>query len=229
MIIISTFLERVALEVLYMDGIPATGNIDNLGDKLQWKSLLERQASEVSRNVLNSMLKIIKAKDIELYGHSERVAWYVLLIGRYMNFDDERLYALECAALLHDIGKISIRDRILYKPGRLNEDEFDEMKNHPSIGAEIVSELGFPDTVPEAILQHHEQADGSGYPSELKDGDILLEAKILSVADSFDALTSDRVYRSELSWEEAFKILEQESGRHYDASIVNILWNLLNE
>ena len=189
---------------------------------LQAKDQLEFQLNANKEKVINSLLRVIKAKDLELYKHSERVAQYALFLADLMKLSNEQKEELKYAALFHDMGKIAIRDRILYKPDKLEDNEFEEMKHHAVVGAEIIKELGFMDKVAEIIIQHHERVDGKGYPKGLIGGQILLEAKILTVVDTYDALVSDRVYHKRLDRDKVLEMLRMDSNQKYDSLVIKI-------
>lgn len=196
-----------------------------LQERDRW--LREKDKSEVQLKVnkdrvINSLLKIIKVKDLELFKHSERVAQYALFLADLMELSNEQKEDLKYAALFHDLGKVAIKDEILYKPGKLEENEFKEIQNHTVIGAEIIKELGFMDKISEIILQHHERMDGKGYPKGLTGEHILMEAKILTVADTYDALVSDRIYRRAMDSNTAIEILRMGSNQRYDPSVIEI-------
>ncbi|HYE09008.1 MAG TPA: HD domain-containing phosphohydrolase [Patescibacteria group bacterium] len=171
----------------------------------------------------NALLKLLKAKDLTLYEHSIRVSQYAMLIADRLGIDKNRREVLEQAALFHDIGKIAIKDQILDKPLALDEDEFEKIKHHPLVGFEILIELDNMEEVALVVCQHHERIDGTGYPLGIRDIFLLEEAKILSVADSYDALTSERTYRKALSREEAFAILMEGTKGQYDIRVVEAL------
>jgi putative nucleotidyltransferase with HDIG domain len=142
-----------------------------------------------------ALTKAVEAKDQYTNGHSQRVAEYAEKLSIKMNIGDKRVETLKTAALLHDVGKIGIRDDVLNKPGKLTDEEFEMIKQHPEIGVEILNSVDFLKEAREIILSHHEKYDGTGYPSGLKGDKVPMEAYILSVADAFDAMTSDRSYR----------------------------------
>jgi len=201
----------------------------SLSEKANWKALLEQSHAKMKETVessVNMLRKIIQAKDDELLQHSLRVSRYALQVAKQLGLDQQRKQHLEYAGFFHDIGKIAIRDQILYKVGRLDENEFLRMKAHPVIGAEILRELFFLDEVAEIVLQHHEKYDGSGYPSNLKGEAILLEARIIAVVDAYDALVSKRVYREGLPQNQVLMILAQEAGSHFDPVIVELFSKL---
>jgi len=197
--------------------------LQSLSEVKNWEALFRQTTDLMTQTMASSvrtLQKVIRAKDEDLLLHSERVSQRAGMIAQYMGVSPERIKNLEYAGIFHDIGKIAIRDQILHKAGRLDEDEFTKMKAHPLIGAEILRELPFMNEVADIVLQHHEKYDGSGYPGNRKGEDILLEARILAVADAFDALISKRVYRDGLREEEVWSILEQSAGSHFDPSVV---------
>ena len=164
----------------------------------------------------------VDAKDHVTAGHTRRVQAYCAALAREFGIADEpTLRALEAAALLHDVGKIGIPEHILNKPGKLTTEEYDVMKGHVAIGAEILSGIEFPFPVVPVVKSHHENWDGTGYPAGLRGEEIPLAARILMVVDCFDALTSDRPYRRAMSTAEAFGILQARRGTMYDPRVVD--------
>lgn len=164
----------------------------------------------------------IDAKDQVTHGHIRRVQTYAVELARSIGVKDEKLIkALEAAALLHDMGKLAVPEHILNKPGKLTPGEFEKMKLHASVGAQILSAIDFPYPVVPIVRHHHENWDGSGYPDGLSGTDIPIGARILAVVDCFDALTSDRPYRPKLSDDEAESILLERRGSMYDPLIVD--------
>jgi putative nucleotidyltransferase with HDIG domain len=169
---------------------------------------------------LFAFVKAVEARDSYTQQHSNRVTEYALELGRQMGCNSEDLETLNFAGRLHDIGKIGIPDDILLKPGRLTDAEFERIKNHPSIGADIVGQLGLWDREALIIRCHHERFDGSGYPDGLQGDAIPLLARILSVCDAFDAMNSDRVYRHKMAMAQILGILNQGAGSQFDPQIV---------
>src|SRR5205814_3734401 len=151
------------------------------------RELLER-TKRGYLSTITSLARTIEAKDPYTGGHTERVADYALMLARELGFGDDELQAVEVGAVIHDIGKIGIPDRILLKPGRLDSDEFEEMRRHPEISSYILDELDLPKVVRDMARNHHERFDGKGYPDGLKGDQIPLAARILTVADAFDAM-----------------------------------------
>jgi putative nucleotidyltransferase with HDIG domain len=172
-------------------------------------------------STVETLAMAIDAKDDVTHNHVRRVQAYAVGLARAMDVNDElTLKAIEAAALLHDTGKLAIPERILNKPGKLTESEFDRMKEHVDIGADILSLVEFPYPVVPIVRAHHESWDGSGYPRGLKGTDIPIGARILSVVDCYDALTSDRPYRRKMSDAEAVAILREREGKMYDPAVV---------
>jgi putative nucleotidyltransferase with HDIG domain len=170
----------------------------------------------------------IEAKDRDTRGHTARVAELTVLIARELGLPSPALRSLARAGLLHDIGKLQISDELLNKPGPLTDEEWLMMKQHPQMGVDILVRLGKFEDEAQIVLSHHERIDGSGYPGGLRAGAIPLGARILSVADTYDVLVSDRPYRKARTREEAMLILREESGHHLYAPAVNALFNILS-
>lgn len=171
--------------------------------------------------ILRSLVNALEAKDLYTGKHSERVTAYAHSIGLAMGCSMGELEALKTVGYLHDIGKIGIADSILNKAGSLTEDEFELIKKHPVIGETIVSELGLSPEERAIIRHHHERWDGGGYPDGLSSHEIPLLARIIMVADSFDAMTSKRAYRNAMSGEEALKELVANRSKQFDAGVVD--------
>ena len=170
---------------------------------------------------IRALAMAIDAKDQVTHGHIRRVQVYAVGLARALGVTDEpTLKGIEAGALLHDTGKIAVPEHILNKPGKLNAQEYERMKTHVTIGADILSGIDFPYPVIPFVRHHHENWDGTGYPDGLVGSDIPLGARILSVVDCFDALTSDRPYRRALSTEAAIDILRQRAGTMYDPAVV---------
>ena len=183
-----------------------------------------RHVDKVNRlylSTIETLAMAIDAKDQVTHGHIRRVQKYAVGLAKALGVHDGALLkAVEAAALLHDMGKLAVPEYILNKPGRLTEAEFEKMKLHASVGADILSAIDFPYPVVPIVRHHHESWDGSGYPDGLKGTDIPIGARILSVVDCFDALTSDRPYRRRLSNEDALAILNERKGTMYDPWVV---------
>ncbi len=174
-------------------------------------------------STIETLATAIDAKDEVTHGHIRRVQVGAVALAKELGVkDDQTLRAIEAAALLHDTGKIAIPEHILNKPGRLTPAEYEKMKLHAPIGAEILSAIDFPYPVVPIVRHHHENWDGTGYPDRISGTDIPIGARILSVVDCFDALTSDRPYRARMSDEEALRILQERRGTMYDPLIVDV-------
>lgn len=173
-------------------------------------------------STIETLATAIDAKDQVTHGHIRRVQRFALGLARKVGVQDKlQLQALEAAALLHDMGKIAVPEHILNKPSKLTAGEFEKMKLHASIGADILSSIKFPYPVVPIVRHHHENWDGTGYPDGLRGTEIPFGARILAVVDCFDALTSDRPYRPRMSDADAISILMERRGRMYDPLIVD--------
>lgn len=184
------------------------------------------------RALLNSIMQIVKvmeAKDVYTAGHSVRVAEYCERIARKLRLNEYDVEVLKNLANLHDLGKIQVDLSVLNKPGEFNKSDWEDMKKHPVIGYEIVREITFLRDNAEAILYHHEKVDGSGYPYGKKGDELPLFAKILCIADSYDAMTTTRPYRRALTKEEAILELKKNSGKQFDSKICEIFIKSLQE
>ena len=171
---------------------------------------------------VRALSKALEAKDDYTRGHSERVTVYSLELAREAGFDNEELRVLELAGILHDIGKIGIPVNILSKPGKLSDEEYEQMKKHPAMGENIIKDIKFLDKCMPIVRNHHERLDGKGYPDGLTEAAIPSEVRILTIADAFDAMTSDRPYRKALSVSEAVRRLKKDSGTQFDATLVEL-------
>lgn len=202
--------EKTALcQTIVNQGAVAVGN-----------ALSHQALEEAFIGTIRSLAETIDAKDPSTRGHSDWASKYALMIGRQAGLDDGILENLRYAGYLHDIGKIGIPDEVLGKPGRLTQEEWKLMKKHPIISAKILEPVRISDEVKAAIRHHHERFDGKGYPYGLAGETIPLEARILAVADSFEAMTSTRPYREALTDEQAVAELVKCSGTQFDPEIV---------
>jgi putative nucleotidyltransferase with HDIG domain len=180
---------------------------------------LENGYQEVCEMAVRSILQALDMKDHYTFGHSMRVTYYSLTLGKEIGLDSNELYQLELASLFHDIGKIGIPDSILLKPERLNNEEFQIMKTHPEKTAEILEGFKPFQDIARYAKHHHERYDGRGYPSQLKGEEIPLYSRIILIADTFDAMTSTRPYRKGLPYQVAFDELEKFSGSQFDPKL----------
>ena len=181
------------------------------------------------RGIVQTLSVAIESKDSYSIGHQKRVAKLARCIAEEMGMPKDRIEGVSIAATLHDIGKISIPAEILNKSDQLSEDEFNLIKTHPRLGYDILNEIEFPHPVAQIVLQHHERIDGSGYPSGLSGKDILLEAKILGVADVIDAMQSSHPYRPALGLDRVLDEISRNRGILYDFNVVYACLVVFNE
>jgi putative nucleotidyltransferase with HDIG domain len=196
----------------------------------QLEKLVEQRTAELDRaldslenayrSTLRALTAALETRDLETHGHSERVVTYSLRLGREYGLDSAEMKALEFGSLLHDIGKIGVPDAILRKPAKLTDEEWVRMREHPTHGQQILRGIEFLNEAAMVVAQHHEKWDGSGYPLGLQGTEINICARIFSVADAFDAMTSDRVYRRGKSYEAALQELDEWSGRQFDPAVI---------
>lgn len=185
------------------------------------------ELEKTSAATLVSLSRALDARDQDTEGHSERVAALAVKVGKEMKLGKADLHALHLAALLHDIGKIGIPDFILHKPASLDEQEWKIMRKHPKTGYEILQNIPFLIPSLDAILHHHEKFNGRGYPDGLTGDAISLSSKILSVVDVYDALTSNRPYRSAFSPELVFEMIRGEAYQQFDPNVVQAFLHIL--
>jgi response regulator RpfG family c-di-GMP phosphodiesterase len=181
------------------------------------------------RSTLKALTTALETRDQETHGHSERVVSYSLRLGFEYGLNREQMKSLEFGSLLHDIGKIGVPDRILRKPGKLTEEEWVLMREHPHHGQQILRGIDFLQGAARVVAQHHEKWDGTGYPVGLVAEDIDINARIFAVADAFDAITSDRVYRRGKSYEAAAQELDDWAGRQFDPKVVEVFHRVPKE
>lgn len=184
---------------------------------------------KVTNEAIIAIARTVDAKDENTSQHSQRVSEYSLLIGKRLGFSEEEQENLRKAALLHDIGKIGISDNVLNKPSRLTDEEYEIMKSHVVKGAEILKDFTMVDHIIDGALYHHERYDGTGYASGLKGEEIPLYGRIIGVADAFDAMTANRVYRKKMNITYVVGELEKGRGTQFDPAIVDILLDLIRE
>jgi putative nucleotidyltransferase with HDIG domain len=214
------------LPVLYVIYRSHNQYVNRLEDEKKRAEQQRKHAEEVAalhRRAIEVLALAIEAKDQTTHDHLERVEVYAVAVGEELGLDESEMEALRAAALLHDIGKLAVPEYIISKPGKLTPAEFEKMKTHTVVGAEIVEQIRFPYPVAPIVRGHHEKWDGTGYPDGLSKEQIPIGARILSAVDCLDALASDRQYRRALPLDEAIKIVEAESGKAFDPRVVNIL------
>lgn len=214
-----------------------------IGDKIQRKDyedlkikfdeieLLNEEIENTQKEVVFTMGTIGEFRSHETGLHVRRVSLYCKILARYYGLNNQDSDILFHAAPMHDIGKIAIPDAILNKPGKLNEEEFEIMKKHAELGYEMINDSDRPLLVAAAIVarEHHEKWDGSGYPRGLSGTDIHIYGRITALADVFDALGSHRVYKKNWSDEEIFTYIKEQSGKHFDPTLVNIFFTNIDE
>jgi putative nucleotidyltransferase with HDIG domain len=186
---------------------------------------------ESYHGTLEALVNALDARDRETKGHSSRVTHYTLEVARRMGIREgsPEWLDIQRGALLHDVGKIGVSDNILHKPGSLTDEEWEHMRRHPAIGYSMLKEVTFLSRASEIVYTHHERYDGKGYPRGLKGQEIPLGARIFAVADSFDAMTSDRPYRKAMSWQEARDEIARNSGTQFDPQVVKLFLQILEE
>ncbi len=175
---------------------------------------------------LTALTTALDAKDAYTHGHSYRVSRYALMLGRSLGLSAKRLELLEYAALLHDIGKIGVSGEIISKNGKLTDEEYEVMKSHPAVGAQIIERLKFLKEAALIVKYHHERPDGGGYPEGLKGEEIPLEARILHICDTLDAMTSSRSYRKAMAMETCIEEFQKYRGSQFDPEVVDALLGL---
>ena len=181
------------------------------------------------QGIIHVMVLTIESRDPYTAGHQQRVTLLASALAQEMGLSEKEVEGVKMASLIHDIGKISVPSEILSKPGKLTEIEFSLVKTHPQSGYEILKNITLPWPIAQIVLQHHERLDGSGYPLGLKDKEILLEAKIIGVADVVEAMASHRPYRPALGIEKALEEISQKKGLLYDSKVVDTCIKLFTE
>ena len=184
---------------------------------------------EMSLAMVRALVNAVDQKDEYTCGHSLRVAYYATTLGQRLGLGEVDLQMLQWASLLHDVGKIGIRDNVLKKEGKLTPEEFGHIKEHPVRSHKVVQEVPQLLQALDGILHHHERYDGSGYPTGLKGEQIPLQARIIQIADVFDALTSNRSYRKAFDWQRALGILQEEAGKTVDPRLQKTFDALIRE
>ena len=210
----------------------ALGIARDITERKQAEQKIKQGYEKLQRTMeatINAISKIIEARDPYTAGHQLKVSKLAISIAQEMKLPEDKIEGIRIAALVHDIGKINTPAEILSKPSKLNEMEFSLIKNHPKTGYDILKNIDFPWPVARIVLQHHERLDGSGYPQGLKGDKILLEAKIIGVADVVEAMSSHRPYRPSLGIDKALEEIIQNKGILYDSEVVNASIKLFKE
>ncbi|MES9946038.1 MAG: HD domain-containing phosphohydrolase [Candidatus Thiodiazotropha sp.] len=189
----------------------------------------EQQLKLTLLKSVSAVAAMVELRDPYTAGHQQRVAKIAAAIAQELGLPREQIEGINLAAVVHDVGKISVPSEILSKPGQLNGPEFSLIKQHPDMGYDVLKEIDFPWPIAQAVHQHHERLDGSGYPLGLRDGEILLEARILAVADTIEAMASHRPYRAGLGIESALKEIEKNYHAGFDPDVVDAALRLFRE
>jgi putative nucleotidyltransferase with HDIG domain len=179
-------------------------------------------------STIQALNKTVEAKDPYTSGHANRVEKFAVELAKAYHLPFESIQNLKTASILHDIGKIGIHDEILNKASRLTQEEYQEIMRHPAIGAEIISKVNFLSDITTIVKHHHERYDGKGYPDGLSGEDIPIEAAILTIADSYDAMTSDRPYRTAMTPEEALSELQKNAGTQFHPDLVKVFVSIID-
>ena len=201
------------------------GRLEAEKERVEIEKRHVEQIASLNMRTIAALALAIEAKDHTTHTHLQRVRTYAVEIARELQLDEDQIEALRAAALLHDIGKLAVPEQIINKPGKLSREEFEKMKVHPIVGAEILQRVAFPYPVAPIVRCHHERWDGSGYPEGLSGENIPIGARILAAVDCLDALASDRQYRQALPLVEAMEKVKEKSGTWFDPRVVDILQN----
>ncbi len=183
---------------------------------------------KATEDIIQAMSYTSEIRDPYTAGHQKKVCELAIAIGKEMNITKEQLQGVKYAAMIHDIGKISVPSDILSKPGKIGETEFEVVKGHSQTGYELLAKIDFPWPIADIVHQHHEKLNGSGYPNGLKDDDILIEAKIISVADTVEAMTAHRPYRAALGIDKAMEEITTNKGKFFDSNVVDACVNIFS-
>lgn len=216
---------RHVLVSAILDGEVLSGMIMDITKRKSMEEELKNnmvRLQEIMENTVHSMARILETRDPYTAGHQKRVAQLAMAIAGKMNLSENQVRGLHMAAIIHDIGKIYIPAEILTRPSTLTESEFALIKTHPQVGHDILKKVEFPWPVAVIVLQHHERFNGTGYPQGLKEKNIILEARILAVADVVEAMSSHRPYRPAISMEETMSEITKNKGRLYDPIIADV-------
>jgi putative nucleotidyltransferase with HDIG domain len=201
------------------------GNIEALVRRLR-QAL--RQNQELFLETIRTLAAAIDAKDPYTRGHSERVASYAMAISRHLGLSQEEVFRVHIAAILHDVGKLGIRDGILNKPGGLSDEEFEVMRQHPAIGAQIMSPIRMLKDIIPGIRNHHETWDGTGYPDRLQGEQIPMVARIIGVSDTFDAMTTTRPYQQAMTLDYVLTKMRSMVGSRFDPKVIDAFTAAVN-
>jgi putative two-component system response regulator len=188
-----------------------------------------QQQQQIMEGLILTLSSTVEVRDPYTSGHQKRVAELACTIAKHMDLSEDHINAIQMAGVIHDLGKIAIPSEILSKPGRLSEIEFSLIKTHPQVGFDILKDITFPLPIAQIVYQHHERMDGSGYPQGLKGDKILLEARIMTVADVVEAMASHRPYRPALGIDTALEEISKNKGTIYDTDAANACLKVFRE
>lgn len=219
--------ESLAKEIGF--GLRAIERQHQLDDQIHEKELIQERLATSLRATIEAMSRTMEWRDPYTAGHQKRVAEISMAIARQLHWSEERVQALYMAAMVHDIGKMSVPSEILTKPSRLTSIEMQLVQGHVDSGYQILKDIPFPWPIADMVRQHHERLDGSGYPQGLKGDEISIEGRILAVADTIEAMSSHRPYRPGLGLDAAMKEIRAEAGSKLDASVVDAAFALEGE
>ncbi|RKY30407.1 MAG: hypothetical protein DRP74_07095 [Candidatus Omnitrophota bacterium] len=228
-IIPDKFFLLVILLILFYLWVQELIDFHNILEMHKDLSLVHEELKNAQIDTIAALIKTVEEKDFYTHGHSERVTKIALKIAEEMNLSEEAKSIINKAGILHDIGKIGISDAILNKKEKLTPEEWEEIKRHPANAVAILQPLKFLSSEREIILQHHERFDGKGYPRGLKGGEICLEANIIAVADTFDAMYSKRAYRDSLTKETILQELQKSRGTQHSPMVIDVFLPMLEK
>lgn len=196
------------------------------GSLFDHRMVLMERLVKADEDTILALVSALDMREKNTRLHSQRVRDYTLLLADRFGLKRKEKRAIALGALLHDMGKIAVPDHILLKPDKLSEDELEEMQKHPEEGYRLLQRIDFLKEAADIVYSHHEYFDGTGYPRKLAGADISLGARLFMVADVYDALTSQRPYRTPMSHEEAMAVIQQKSGTHFDPAVVDVFFNI---
>ena len=229
-------MAKVKISPLKRDQNELIEKINELEHSLNYQKKLNKSLKQNNHHLKKTlertiaiMVKVAEMKDPYTVGHQARVSQLATAIAKRMNLSEKKVESIRIASLIHDIGKVSVPSEILNKPGILTNSEYALVKTHPEIFYKYIKDIDFPVKVADIILQHHERINGSGYPKGLKDDQILLEAKIVGVADVVESMNSKRPYRDALGLDKALDEISRNDGELYDPEVVEVCKKLLRE
>ena len=229
----SYFVRIAIIAAVFFTGCVLIGTRLYIGARRadEMDSLLSQQKrdKELTREIIEAFAKVIDLKDSYTQGHSFRVAKYTDMLAAELGCDEETIENYHNRALMHDIGKVGIPDSVLNKPGKLTDNEYELIKSHAARGHEVLENINLMPEIAVGAYAHHERPDGKGYPLGLKDEELPLVAKIIAVADCFDAMYSNRPYRPRMNFEKVVSIIKEVSGTQLSAEVVDAFLRLVEK